>query len=567
MVSNRLAPEQKVVGTLATGDGLLVDQTLFDLYDFDGRPGQFITATLSSQDFDPSLVLVDPHQQIIASNDDANPKEGKNALLALPIPAKGTYHVWVNSNTFAEGRYTLQMSAEDRTETKRVLHVGETAQGWLMPGDSLSGSGVYIDNWTVKMQSNPIVIWMRSNEFDTYLRALKPDGSTLIKDDDVNFVAGDGNSRIVLEPSSSMPEGAEVTIEASSSGKNAVAGAYQLQAFLLPADYSTMAIAKIRPVVVSGSQITDKDISASIKIVNEIWKQCGISIEIADDGAVKHTKIDELSEQMKAGDRNWTTGEIMLQNDRYHALYGERIITVYFVRKIDGGERYGIAYPSTRYPPTRSGLIAVSDDARRTDDIFGATLAHEIGHMLGLEHPNDITGDGDPWNDTKDNLMNANQAGHILTSLQCLTARGETHHLFSNNNKPLVSPEFLRSDRTLQPGDIVTDALTTQNVPLPEGQFIEVYYFYGQKGEQVTIDLSSAAFDPVLLLDGPDDTRIAMDDDSGDGWNATLSLVLPTTGDYSIGITSFQPGVGVYRLTIEAGGEGSRDGRTPRLPH
>ncbi len=132
----------------------------------------------------------------------------------------------------------------------------------------------------------------------------------------------------------------------------------------------------------------------------------------------------------------------------------------------------------------------------------------------------------------------------------CATARGAAHYLHAEGDAPLVPEAFQRSERVLLPGSEVRAALTPRNNTLPDGQYVEVYYLAGTKGDRVDLTLESDAFDPVLTLDGPDDQRVALDDDSGGGRTAQLSLTLPETGDYSIGVTSYLPAVGAYRLSV-----------------
>lgn len=557
-VQEPLISNELVIGTLAPEDGILNDGSLFDHYEFAGRPGEFVTLTLHSEAFDAFLVLIDPQRQILTTNDDADLKAGSDAQLVLPLPMTGTYQVWVNANGGGQGAYTLQMTVEDQREQRTELVSDQPVQGWLVPGDHVDSQGRYIDEWPFRMPDEPAVVWLTSNEFDTYLRVLMPDGKLLIEDDDVNFVATDGNSRVVLAPSQQAPAGTMLTLQVSLPSSAAVGGAYTLQVLPLPQSYTEQAVLKIRPFIIrgsdgtSGAQAQEQQIRDAVAQASAIWQRCGITVALADDGRINTVVIDPLREQLTVGANTWTPDETLLQYHPTHAPYQERVVTVYFARKIDGGERYGIAYPSTRYAPSRSGLVVISDDALTPPDLFGTTLAHELGHILGLEHPNDITGDGDPWNDTPVNLMGINADGDQLTPLQCITARGEPHYLHAQEGAALVPDAFRRVERTLLPGARITDALTTQNVGLDDGQFIEVFYIAGSKGDQIRLTLTSTDFDPVLLVDGPTEERVAFDDDGGDGRNAEVRLTLPETGDYTIGVTSAVKAVGSYELVFEA---------------
>lgn len=225
---------------------------------------------------------------------------------------------------------------------------------------------------------------------------------------------------------------------------------------------------------------------------------------------------------------------------------------------------YGFAYPSTRYAPTHSSMVLVGDNGI-TQTTYLGTLSHELGHILGLNHPD--LNDGDATNDTARNLMftstgvadtELEQVYNWLTPLQCSIARATPHFLHLDDDVPLVDPPFRRSDRVLTTGATVSGSLTprdgiTQGAGITSEeaeQFLDVFYFYGYEGDNVTIRLESADFDAFLLLEDQNDNRLSQDDDSGGDLNAQISLTIPQTGDYSIGVTSFTKSVGAYELTF-----------------
>jgi hypothetical protein len=536
--------------------GLLSDGSFFDIYEFSGAPRQFATVRVSSQTFDAVVAVMGPGGRLIANNDDVDPKAGHDAGVSLYIPAAGTYQVWVNTYSPGGGEYEVEMKMADRSEKPTELHPGETVHGWLTPGDARNEDGSYIDRWTLRMEERPLVIWLRSDELDTLLTARRQDGRLLIANDDLDQIGGDHDSRIVLSPSPQAPVGSQVVLEAASSGKGAAEGAYRLTALPLPEISRKLSgQVTIRLVIVrgeegrGGAEVSPREVEAAVRRAREVWSACGI--DVVEDGPVRTIDLPGLEGRVKVMTETWTPQELLLQGHPLHARPEEGIFTVYIVHETDGGERHGLAYPVTRYSSGRSGVL-LADGAFQGSPV-PLTLAHEIGHMLGLGHAEGV--DGDPWNDTSANLMSTREGSvspqGALDPLQCLIARAAPHYLATRGSAPLVSAAFAREDKVLRDGVTVSGSLAAGDAAIEGGRLLDVYYFYGTAGERVRIDALSDSIDAFLLLDGPDGERLAQDDDGGGGRNAALSLTLPATGDYSVGITSALPQTGPYSLQLQ----------------
>ena len=89
---------------------------------------------------------------------------------------------------------------------------------------------------------------------------------------------------------------------------------------------------------------------------------------------------------------------------------------------------------------------------------------------------------------------------------------------------------------------------------LTSGEYYDEYTVNGRRGEPLTVDLRSTAFDPYLIIRGPADFKEENDDHDGSAQRSLLSLTLPQDGAYRILVTTYKPGeAGAYDLRIQQG--------------
>lgn len=105
-------------------------------------------------------------------------------------------------------------------------------------------------------------------------------------------------------------------------------------------------------------------------------------------------------------------------------------------------------------------------------------------------------------------------------------------------------------------GQTVNGTLSAGDCPLGDGSFYDAYTFSGTAGQQVSVFMSSTAFDTFLFLNNPDSSNLTQNDDGGGGTNSRIPagsgfITLPTTGTYSIWANSWFPNqTGAYSLTL-----------------
>ncbi|HEV7682385.1 MAG TPA: M4 family metallopeptidase [Pyrinomonadaceae bacterium] len=89
---------------------------------------------------------------------------------------------------------------------------------------------------------------------------------------------------------------------------------------------------------------------------------------------------------------------------------------------------------------------------------------------------------------------------------------------------------------------------------------VDLYSFSGAAGQQITVSMSSSAFDTYLYLANSSNQTVGEDDDGGGGTNSRIPatsgfVTLPATGTYTIYATSYAAdSLGTYSLTLSAGG-------------
>jgi CHAT domain-containing protein/tetratricopeptide (TPR) repeat protein len=110
----------QVQGTLAEGDRVFQDGSLYVPHTLEGKAGDLIQIRLESTDFDTYLILQGPDGSQVAQNDDLL---GTNSWIAIELPETGRYQILANSYD-ASGRGDYQLTV--RTATRRDLTITAT---------------------------------------------------------------------------------------------------------------------------------------------------------------------------------------------------------------------------------------------------------------------------------------------------------------------------------------------------------------------------------------------------------------------------------------------------------
>lgn len=157
-----------------TSQVLSSDGSYYNVHTFIGQAGQIIRVDMESSEFDTFLWLLAPDGSVLAQNDDFG---GTNSQIFIILPTTGIYTLWASSYARDEtGTYTLsiQPSSAEGVEVGDRLIDGRLDQ----TSQISSNDGSYYNVHTFEGQAGQTIrIDMVSDEFDTFLVLLAPDGA------------------------------------------------------------------------------------------------------------------------------------------------------------------------------------------------------------------------------------------------------------------------------------------------------------------------------------------------------------------------------------------------------
>ena len=104
----------------------------------------------------------------------------------------------------------------------------------------------------------------------------------------------------------------------------------------------------------------------------------------------------------------------------------------------------------------------------------------------------------------------------------------------------------------LAAGQSVAGELSPGDTQRRSGKYEDVFTIQARRGQRLQLDLASDAFDPYLVVTGPDGFNLANDDAEGsEALASRLVIVFPADGAYRVSATSFRAGeTGAYRLQV-----------------
>jgi Bacterial pre-peptidase C-terminal domain len=133
-----------------------------------------------------------------------------------------------------------------------------------------------------------------------------------------------------------------------------------------------------------------------------------------------------------------------------------------------------------------------------------------------------------------------------------------THNISSAAPQPLDKKPLPKDNKPvyvpikLLPNSEIKDILSSKDIPTGEGGFARDYAIELKAGDQIAIDLSSEAFDTVIILLSSDGKNIGKNDDGPDGSsNSLLFTRIKDAGTYVIRVQGFgETSSGEFKLKV-----------------
>ncbi|MDX1995303.1 MAG: PPC domain-containing protein [bacterium] len=480
--------------SIAIGDtvqGTLSDDARRAQYSFEGSEGQDVTITLTSDDFDAYLLLLDEGGEVLAEDDDSAGQLDSQIVYSLPDDAEYTIvatslrEYTSNGEFFQAGDFTLELTAEDGSNTQQQQQ-GQTPTptpesqqqqqqqtqtgdpGSIAVGDTVEGT---LDEATPRATyalegaaGQEVTITLTSPDFDAYLVLTDEAGDVLAEDDDS---AGRLDSQIVytFEDAGTYTIIATSLREFRSEGENFASGSYTLA------------------VTGEGGQTTQ----------------------------ATEEPTEPTDQPQQTGD-----GTIALGGSVDGTL--EEASTS-FTFEGEAGQTITATLTSTDFDPYLQ-LVNASGDVLAEDDDSAGRLNSQIVFEL----------------------PESGSYALVVTSFRAISSEGN-EIATGNFNLQLSADGDVVQQPTGEPTEPAQPAGDTiafgdrVNGTLEEAELRIA--FEATAGQIASISLESNAFDPYVLLEGPGGEVIAEDDDSGDSLNSLLVTELPENGTYTIVITSF----------------------------
>src|SRR2546425_2817494 len=235
----------------------------------------------------------------------------------------------------------------------------------------------------------------------------------------------------------------------------------------------------------------------------------------------------------------------------------------------DGDEVTVISNPLGQLPGTVSrGIISASRVVNGTKLLqisaaishgsSGAPVLNARGQVIGIVRSTIEAGQSLNFATATDAIRNLNNdqvavadGQALLTPKNIVGSAGNSGGARGSMGTPVSLPQ-------ISIGQTITGNLTGSDSLYPDTTYYKMYQFTTTPNQEITIDLSSSDFDPVLIVRGEGLAQSIVDDDGGPGCAARVSQAFLARGPYRILVnttTSPHRQTGRFTLAISQGSQ------------
>ena len=532
-------------GVITSGD--IIETTLaagtVDIWTFEAIEGDMIIFGAASDEFDSIISFFDSEETLLAEDDDGG-NESNALLWGYLIEETGTYTVEVSEYSGTEGGvYTATFFIVNFSGN---IEYSDSIQDTLEIG-SLDGWDFY------GLAGDKIRMSLDSDEFDTYITLLGPQGGIAVENDDV----GEGSNALV--DGFVLPEEGYYTIMVSSYYFEGL-GEYTLNLELLEENVDLL-----QPVTmgeesigylssgnlsewiyegVEGETIAVSVYSDEFDTYLEIFDSEGNLLDSNDDGP---NDTNSLIERVVFPEDGVYYFSVSGYNDLDHGLYS---ITI---SEPLGGEMYmGEILPGQTATATLEGGYWHGWEFNITDETYVtfSLESDDFDTLLELYGPGGyLTDDDDGFGETNslisDYLLDEPGTYTIYASGYSSQEAGDYILTYTTGEEEIT--EYQRGSETQISYNSVSNGI------LESGNY-DAWLFTGIAGDVVSIAVASDVFDPYIELYGPSDELLEMNDDDGTSFNSLIAdFTIPADGIYEVTVSGIDfTSSGAYTVSISS---------------
>lgn len=359
-------------------------------------------------------------------------------------------------------------------------------RGSLRRGDPARPTGENYDPHEFRAQAGQrIRITMESDDFDTYLILIDPEGNRTVNDD----ADQDGGTNSAID------------IIAAHTGR------YTIHA-------SSYAVGERGRYTLT---IDVRDDSRPARPVQAVQPHQGHVIERAGT--------------LRQGDEQLRTGEYF---DRY-PFEGR------------AGQRVTVRLESTDFNPYLI-LKAPSEAQQENDDHRGSRTVSQIEHTLTESGTYEVLATSFASRETGRYTLTVTLEGEGTRTPPEAAPQTPPAPETSPARTPPREPAPLSGPVGVR---VETGSLRRGDETLETGEYADTYRFTAEAGQHVVVRLNSSDFDTYLIVQPPEGDQLENDDYNGSTSVSFIEATAPTSGEWVVRVTSFEPGeTGDYTLTM-----------------